>query len=265
MALISSHRGHFALQAVLHADAKRFPGGVRFDTSASKDCVRRRMTLVNDFDRELPRPNPAPRSLEYHDPTDPEASEVTLRRMMSYDPNVADRHVSTRRDMAPVYERMLPRGKEAVQGMRALQTDLGVRGAAGLGFIETTGQRTLPVEKLEGRTANAAFQRPDIGPRFDHLTYFEALNLETNHNQGNIVHGAGPSFDTRPAPRCPRRVRGEMHFRRQVPQGFSKGVKATGPADAKVQRQSRAYEAIDDWSQLLNGLASKREESEKQH
>lgn len=264
-ALSDGRLGHFALQAVLHADAKRFPGGVRFDTSASKDCVRRRMTLVNDFDRELPRPNPAPRSLEYHDPTDPEASEVTLRRMMSYDPNVADRHVSTRRDMAPVYERMLPRGKEAVQGMRALQTDLGVRGAAGLGFIETTGQRTLPVEKLEGRTANAAFQRPDIGPRFDHLTYFEALNLETNHNQGNIVHGAGPSFDTRPAPRCPRRVRGEMHFRRQVPQGFSKGVKATGPADAKVQRQSRAYEAIDDWSQLLNGLASKREESEKQH
>eukprot|EP00439_Symbiodinium_sp_Y106_P047346 s3516_g6.t1 len=87
--------GHFALQAVLHADAKRFPGGVRFDTSASKDCVRRRMTLVNDFDRELPRPNPAPRSLEHHDPTDPEACEATLRRMMSYDPNIADRHAAS--------------------------------------------------------------------------------------------------------------------------------------------------------------------------
>ncbi|CAE7644602.1 unnamed protein product [Symbiodinium pilosum] len=257
--------GHFALQAVLHADAKRFPGGVRFDTSASKDCIRRRMTLVNDFDRELPRPNPAPRSLEYHDTSDPAACEITLSRMMSYNADLADMCVTNRRDMAPVYERMLPRGKESVQGLRALQTDLGVRGAAGLGFIETTGQRTLPVEKLEGRTSNAAYQRPDIGPKFDHHTYFEALCLETNHNQGNIVIGSGPSFDTRPAPRCPRRVRGEMHFRRQAAQGFSKGVKAAGPSDAKVPRQSRAYKAIDDWSQLLEELNSKSAEPELLH
>ncbi|CAE7205107.1 unnamed protein product, partial [Symbiodinium natans] len=255
-ALSDGRLGHFALQAVLHADAKRFPGGVRFDTSASKDCVRRRMTLVNDFDRELPRPNPAPRSLEYHDTNDPAACEITLHRMMSYNADLADSCVTNRRDMAPLYDRMLPRGKEAVQGMRALQTDLGVRGAAGLGFIETTGQRTLPVEKLEGRLANAAYQRPDVGPKFDNLTYFESLCLETNHNQGNIVIGSGPSFETRPAPRCPRRVRGEMHFRRQVPKGFSKGVK-----DVKVQRQSRAYKAIDDWSQLIEG-ASKSAEPE---
>mmetsp|Transcript_11959 Transcript_11959/g.28537 ORF Transcript_11959/g.28537 Transcript_11959/m.28537 type:complete len:612 (-) Transcript_11959:54-1889(-) len=244
-ALSDGRLGHFALQAVLHADARRFPGGVRFDTSAAKDCARRRITHVNDFDTELPRPNPAPRSLEYHDMSDPVACEITLRRMMEYNADLADQCVTNRRDVAPVYDRMLARGKEAVQGMRALQTDLGVRGAVGLGFIETTGQRTLPVERLEGRMVNAAFDRHDMGPKFDHLTLFEALCLETNHNRGHIVVGAGPSFETKPAPL--RKPCGDPQFRRQVQQGFSKGVKDVKVAgsDTKASRQSRAREVAD--------------------
>ena len=46
-----------------------------------------------------------------------------------------------------------------------LSTPPGVRGAVGLGFVETTGQRTLPVEQLEGRNSNAAYHRGDVGPK----------------------------------------------------------------------------------------------------
>lgn len=270
--------GHFALQAVLHPDAKRFPGGVRFDTSTAKDFNRHRITNVNDFDREMSRPTLPAASAEYHDTNDPAACEATLRWLMNYNADVADLCVAHRRDMAPVYDHMLPRGKAAVQGLRALQTDLGVRGAVGLGFIETTGQRTLPVEKLEGRNCNAAYHRGDVGPKFDHRTLFEALCLETNFVQGHpIVHGDGQAYEKKPPPLKKAKI--EAEFKRQAAKGFTKGVKGLPekPAQAQRQRVSSAgrarslpqvgppmmrrtppmpEEGLEDWSKLIRRLNS---------
>ncbi|CAJ1390010.1 unnamed protein product [Effrenium voratum] len=231
--------GHFALQAVLHPDAKKFPGGVGFDTSTAKDFLRRRITHVNDFDREMSRPDPTPAAIEYHDTSDPHACESTLRWQLNYNADVADLCVAHRRDMAPKYEHMIARGKTAVQGLRALQSDLGVRGSVGLGFVETTGQRTLPVERLEGRNCNAAHGRDDLGPRFDHHTTFEALCLETNV-QGvyPVVHGEGKSYESKPPPL--KKPKGTA-FQRQAAKGFTKGVK--GIADASHGRG--------EWPQLL--------------
>eukprot|EP00913_Durusdinium_trenchii_P003069 g2838.t1 len=226
--------GHFALQAVLHPDAASQAKIRRHSCSRSfgresvlargltllQDFIRHRITNVNDFDKELSRP-PLRAPAEYHDTSDPVACEVTLRRQMNYNADVADLCVAHRRDMAPEYDHMLPRGKASVQGLRALQTDVGVRGSVGLGFIETTGQRTLPVEQLEGRNSNAAYHRGDVGPKFDHRTLFEALCLETNFTQGHpIVHG---DFEKKPPPLKKAKV--EAEFKRQAVKGFTKGVK----------------------------------------
>jgi len=277
--------GHFALQAVLHPDAKRFPGGVRFDTSTAKDFNRHRITNVNDFDREMSRPNLPAAAAEYHDTNDPAACEATLRHLMNYNADIADLCVAHRRDMGPEYDHMLPRGKAAVQGLRALQTDLGVRGSVGLGFIETTGQRTLPVEKLEGRNCNAAYHRGDVGPKFDHRTLFEALCLETNFVQGHpIVHGDGQAYEKKPPPLKKAKI--EAEFKRQAAKGFTKGVKAkqitpqglpekpphAGPRGSSAGRARSLpqvgppmmrrtppprEEGMEDWSKLLRGLNSK--------
>eukprot|EP00440_Ansanella_granifera_P016180 gb/GFBE01017576.1/.p1 GENE.gb/GFBE01017576.1/~~gb/GFBE01017576.1/.p1 ORF type:complete len:646 (+),score=119.56 gb/GFBE01017576.1/:1-1938(+) len=230
--------GHFAPMGALQADEKRFPGGVTQDRSRTKDVVRDRITHVNDFDRELPRPNLPPASHEYHDKSDPVACEATLRNQLTYNADAADVYVSHRRDIAPGYERMLSRGKSAVQGLRSLQSDLGVRGSVGLGFIETTGQASKPVERLEGRASNAAFTRPDIGPKFEQYTQFQPLCMKNNFNHGHPkVMGAGPRYEPKHAPLQKARV--EMQFKRKVAAGFTSKASAAGP---KVSRQSRAQE-----------------------
>lgn len=246
--------GHFAKEAILHTDESRFPGGVTQDRSRGKDIVRHRITHVNDFLRELPRPNLPPASHEYHDKDDPVACETTLHNQLSYDADAADVYVTHRRDIAPGYERMLSRGKEAVQGIRALQSDLGVRGSVGLGFTETTGQATKSVQKLEGRTVNAEYQRPDIGPVFEQYTQFQPLCMKNNYNHGHApVCGAGPRYEAKHAPLQKARV--EASFKRQAAaKGFTRQAVLGG---TKVARQSRVHEALGDWS---NHLTSRNED-----
>eukprot|EP00931_Biecheleriopsis_adriatica_P086201 TRINITY_DN60912_c0_g1_i1.p1 TRINITY_DN60912_c0_g1~~TRINITY_DN60912_c0_g1_i1.p1 ORF type:complete len:648 (+),score=142.55 TRINITY_DN60912_c0_g1_i1:92-2035(+) len=239
--------GHFALQGVLHKDEKRFPGGVIMNRSSAKDSVRDRIRLVNDFKTELARPNLPPASQEYHDKDDRSACEITLRRQMTFDADAADVYVTHRRDMAPSYKRMLPRSKSSVQGVRALQKDLGVRGAVGLGFFETTGQRQQPVEKLEGRSSNAAYERPDIGPNFSQQTQFRPLCMENNFNHGHSpVVGAGPLYEQKHAPLQKAKV--ETQFKRQIDSGFTHRSPLKG---LKVPNESRTYEAVADWSASL--------------
>lgn len=242
--------GHFAHQAVLHPDETRFTGGVVMDRSRTKDAVRDRIVNVNDFLRELPRPNLPPASQEYHDKNDPVACDRTLQNQLAYDADSADVYTTHRRDIAPGYERMLSRGKEAVQGLRALQTDLGVRGAVGLGFIETTGQATQTVEKLEGRKANAEYQRPDIGPLFDQQTQFQSLCMKNNYNHGHPpVVGSGPRYAPKRAPLL--KSDKIQEFKRDVAaKGFTTQASFGG---LRVKRQSRAYEAVEDWSQQITG------------
>mmetsp|Transcript_78967 Transcript_78967/g.139383 ORF Transcript_78967/g.139383 Transcript_78967/m.139383 type:complete len:643 (-) Transcript_78967:97-2025(-) len=239
--------GHFANPAVLHPDETRFTGGVVMDRSRTKDAVRDRIVNVNDFLRELQRPNLPPASHEYHDKKDPVACEITLRNQLTFDADSADIYVTHRRDIAPGYERMLSRGKEAVQGLRALQTDLGVRGSVGLGFVETTGQATQPVERLEGRKSNAEYQRPDIGPLFDQQTQFQSLCIKNNYNHGHPpVVGSGPRYAPKRAPL--QKSKGQEFKREVAAKGFTMQASLGG---LRVKRQSRAHEALEDWSQQI--------------
>jgi len=242
--------GHFAPVGALQTDEKRFPGGCLPDRSRTKDVCRDRVTNVNDFQRELARPNLPPASQEYHDTEDPVACERTLRQQMTYDADHADWYVTSRRDIAPGYAKMLSRGKEAVQGNRALQTDLGVRGSVGIGFTQTTGQATCSVERLEGRKSSDAYTRPDIGPVFDHYTEFQPLSVKNNFNHGYApVHGSGPRYNPKFSHLQKPLVGGA--FKREVScPGFSKQASIRGP---KVLRQSRAYEALPGWNEELQG------------
>lgn len=240
--------GHFAKEAVLHADEARFPGGVTLDRSRSKDIVRHRITNVNDFLRDMPRPNLPPAAHEYHDKDDPVACETTLHNQLTFDADAADVYVTHRRDIAPGYERMLSRGKEAVQGIRALQSDLGVRGSVGLGFTETTGQAAKSVKQLEGRAVNAEYQRPDIGPVFEQYTQFQPLCMKNNFNHGHApVVGAGPRYEAKRAPLQKACVEASFK-RRDAAKGFTRQA---GLGGTKVARQSRAHEALGDWSNHL--------------
>jgi len=236
--------GYSAPPAVLHPDEKRSPGGCVADRSTAKDLVRRRITNVNDFPKELPRPS-IERSLTFHVESDASACEAVLWRDLTFDADLADRSVTSRRDVAPTYRRMMPRGREAVQGVRALQSDLGVRGSVGLGFVETSGQREQSIEMLESRAADGVRERPNIGPKFDQSTLFDPLLVKNNYNHGYApVHGAGRLYDAKRSPLRKPHIAGGS-FERKAERGFTGHTGHGGPW---VLRQSRTYEALPSWS-----------------
>eukprot|EP00933_Yihiella_yeosuensis_P033977 TRINITY_DN27556_c0_g1_i8.p1 TRINITY_DN27556_c0_g1~~TRINITY_DN27556_c0_g1_i8.p1 ORF type:complete len:615 (+),score=106.11 TRINITY_DN27556_c0_g1_i8:207-2051(+) len=247
--------GHFAPIGALQPDEKRFPGGISYDRSRAKDSVRPNPVHVNDFPKEMSRPDLPPASKEYHNKKDPVACEITLRHQLTYDHNKADVLVTKRRNIGPSYAKMTGRGRDAVQGVRALQADLGVRGSVGLGFAETTGQKEHSVQRLEGRAADAFRVRPDVGPVFDRYTEFQPLCAKNNFN-----HGYAPVQGGHEPKRSPLQKPGaENSFKREVlwgPKGpgFSKKspLSATkGQKTPKVLRQSRTHEALPGWSDAL--------------
>mmetsp|Transcript_33535 Transcript_33535/g.106356 ORF Transcript_33535/g.106356 Transcript_33535/m.106356 type:complete len:580 (+) Transcript_33535:106-1845(+) len=233
--------GHGAMPAMLHPEEKRSPGGCVHDRSKAKDTVRHRTLHVNNFNRELERPEPGREQL-YHNTCDPAACEAVLQRDLSFDANMADRWVTCRRDIAPGYTRMLPRGRDAVQGLRALQHDLGVRGSVGLAFTETSGQREQSVARRECRRADGARERPDAGPLFDHYTLFQPTVVQNNFIHGSpLVRGSGPFYDAKQSPlRKPIK-----RYERKAPPGF---VGNARHGSTRMSRRSRTYEALPGWS-----------------
>lgn len=165
-----STMGYSAPPAILHPEEKR-TRGVLPDRSCAKDIGRTKIPLVNDFDRELPRPPLLTGAAQnFHDENDPAACDAVYQRQMSYDATSADVYVTHRRDTAPKYARMLGRGRDSVQGLRALSSDLAVRGAVGLGFVETKSMAESSVLQKEARAADGSKENPNIGPRFDYRT-----------------------------------------------------------------------------------------------
>lgn len=138
--------GHQAPPAVLQS---RHVGGLR-DLSRAKDAIAHRAVQVNDFEKELPRP-PLNAKVE---------AEETLpsNELVS---NEADRCARHRRK-ALSFGKNLPRGRKAVQGPRILQDDRGVRGAVGLGIIDTQSE-FVSIEQLEARGVHSESSRPDKG------------------------------------------------------------------------------------------------------
>lgn len=230
--------GHIAPEAVLHPEEKRAPGACVKDRSRAKDSVRHRITNVNDYDRDLGRAPPA-RYKDYHDTRDPVACESVLRFEMEYDADKADRGTTRRRDIAPSYSAMLPRGKDAVQGNRGLSHDLGVRGSVGLGFHETSVQRERDPLQRECRKADGARERPDVGPVFEHYTTYQTTTALNNFVHGSApVQGSGPKYQPRPSP---LRRAGARPFERQAEAGFTGRTRLGGP---RVAQEERAHEAM---------------------
>eukprot|EP00933_Yihiella_yeosuensis_P053951 TRINITY_DN52277_c0_g1_i1.p1 TRINITY_DN52277_c0_g1~~TRINITY_DN52277_c0_g1_i1.p1 ORF type:complete len:404 (-),score=50.42 TRINITY_DN52277_c0_g1_i1:93-1196(-) len=150
--------GHWAPPAVLHPDNKRAPGGVVMDYSRAKDRAASRPLHVNDFDKELPRPAPGKPEAVFRDT---EASFASLFYELTYDADQADRYVTTRRDRAPVLAKRVPRGRPAVQGVRALQDDVAVRRAVGLGCGPKSAR-----DQVQKETTTTDLSHLSSGPTF---------------------------------------------------------------------------------------------------
>lgn len=245
--------GYSAPPAVLHPAWQQAPGGCVADNrSYAKDSVRRRITNVNDFDRELPRPAPALASNEYHDKNDPVASAIVLANSLAYNADVADRSVTHRRDIGPDYSTMIPRGKAAVQGSRALSSDVGVRGAVGLGFADSERRRNLTVEDMEAR-AHTRERADKSCPNFDRTAFYHQTHNKNNFSMGGAptsrvgkVYG-GPGLDSKS---------GAMKTKSGVAYGFARKAPAPGLCTTtkfggpSVDRKTRTHEALDlsaDW------------------
>lgn len=230
--------GYSAPEAVLHPEEKRAPGACIMDRSRAKDSIRHRITNVNDYERDLGRP-PAPSYKEYHDKRDPAACESVLRNQMEYDADKADRYTTHRRDIAPSYATMIPRGRDAVQGNRGLSHDLGVRGAVGLGFVETSVQRGCNAAQRECRKSDGARERPDLGPQFEHYTTFQTTVVQNNFVHGSApVQGSGPKYKPKPSP---LRQAGNKPFERKADPGFIGRSRLGG---ARVPQETRTHEAM---------------------
>jgi len=230
--------GHIAPPAVVHPEHKRSPGSCLPDRSMFKDSVRFRHVLVNDFAKELPRQPLLSGAKEYHDKDDPHACAEKLSRELAYDAAVADRYCTHRRDIGPSLDRSIPRGKAAVQGSRALSSDLGVRGSVGLGFVETTSQREHTVDQRESRASNGVRMRPDVGPVFEHYTLNPPSYASTDR---------APT--KKHAKIAPLHKKDNSEFKRTaVSTGFVAKVTTKGPFLAS--RRNRTYECLpqDEWS-----------------
>lgn len=238
--------GYSAPPAVLHPEEKRTRGMLP-DRSRGKDNVRHRVTHVNDFDRELARPPlPVSQGKPNHDENDPVACAIVYEREMSYDADTADRAVTHRRDSCPRYDRMIGRGKEAVQGSRALSDDLGVRGSVGLGFTETLSQVEHSVERREARAADGTKENPNVGPKLSNTTQ-HVHNPSTNAQLRGapIVRGFG--HNTKPAPlkRAEHPIMANAFKRSPSLPGFESRA---GFGGVRISMGARSSSAIAGWA-----------------
>lgn len=178
--------GHGMPPAVLHPEDKRSPGGVILDRSKAKDWVAHRITNVNDFLKEMPRPPLPAAAHEYHRKGDPLACELVLERQLQYNANQADKYVTHRRDITIDYDRMLPRGAAAVRGNRFCASDPAILGSVGIGFVQISG--------LDGNIEKPGV-RPPVAIVFDKTPQFQPTLNHNNFNHGHApVQGDGPYF-----------------------------------------------------------------------
>jgi len=236
--------GYSAPTANLHPEDKK--GGVLPDRSACKDAVRPRVTSVNNFDKEMTRP---PLSLDlpnYHDDKDPVAHARVCRQEQSYDADTSDCYVTHRRDICPTYHRMIGRGKEAVQGLRSISTDLAVRGSVGIGFKEIRNDLAHSVEQREGRHADGTKDRMDKGPQL-HLTTQHLHNriTEMTYRGAPLLKGFG---EPKKPPQKQSMIGNPMvdKFKRSASlPGFTSSSKFGG---TRVVASQRSSIAIPGWS-----------------
>mmetsp|Transcript_66105 Transcript_66105/g.158143 ORF Transcript_66105/g.158143 Transcript_66105/m.158143 type:complete len:610 (+) Transcript_66105:172-2001(+) len=200
------------------------------------DAIRRRITHVNDFSKELPRPSLNPIKV-YHNESDPEACASVYNFEMNFDINEAEKAIMHRHTQAPDIKRCLPRSRHAVQGVRILLKDLGVRGAFGLALHENKALSSVSVDRREGRKA-AGRVRPDIGPKLVNYTSHPAAHVGgVNPNRGHLVKPT--SLHSKQAPRLTTRM---ASFQREAAQqGFEKGMRlASGRPEAGSLQRARS-------------------------
>lgn len=240
--------GYSAPPAVLHPEEKR-TRGLLPDRSAAKNAVRSRVTGVNDFEKELSRPPLSQALPNYHDDKDPVAHARVWRQEMSYDADTSDHYVTHRRDICPTYHRMMGRGKDAVQGLRSISSDLAVRGSVGIGFKEIRNDLAHSIEQREGRHADGTKERMDKGPQL-HLTTQHLHNriTEMTYRGAPLLKGFGENV--KKPPQKQSLIGNPMvdKFKRSASlPGFTSSSKFGGTRVVAAQRSSIA---IPGWSPL---------------
>jgi len=241
--------GYSAPIAALHPEEKR-TRGLLPDRSRGKDasCSRHRIVLVNDFDTELPRPPLLTGAAQmFHDENNPEHDKLVHQRQMTYDASTSNIPVTSRRDIAPSYARMIGRGRDAVQGLRALSSDLAVRGSVGLGFVETTSMSKHSVVQVEARAARGGRENPDVGPNFDNRTV-NVHNSTTEKMMRGRALVSGGGFDKKYSPlnRPEHPILTNAFKRSPSLPGFQSRSKFGG---TRILARDRSYSAYDSgWS-----------------
>mmetsp|Transcript_22110 Transcript_22110/g.40639 ORF Transcript_22110/g.40639 Transcript_22110/m.40639 type:complete len:606 (+) Transcript_22110:93-1910(+) len=224
-------------ERALPRDAAEPSGPQRMLMPLNHHLMHDRITHVADFSKDLPRPALSPPKV-YHVETDPVACASVYDFEMNFDINKAAKAVMHRCDAAPDFKLCLPRSRSAVQGVRILLKDLGVRGAFGLAMHDNKISETS-VERREARKA-AGRSRPDIGPKmahqFLHPTAHVGGTTGKNPNRGHLVqpmtnHKQAPRLTTKPS----------AFHREAAQQGFEKSLRvAAGTGRPQASNQPRA-------------------------
>lgn len=157
--------GHQSPRAVLHSDHIRNHGAAMVDKAFVKDCVARRVTHVDDFTIQLPRPDVFPDCEAFYDETDLDTLALVLHHQMTFDADFASSPILPRKDRAVLsMHHALARGKPSLQGCRLFCEDRIMQKAHGLNFKETEAEIAHTVSQVECRAANGTRIRPGSAP-----------------------------------------------------------------------------------------------------
>lgn len=241
--------GHLALPAALHSEEKRSPGGCLPDRSRAKDLVRQRPRSVNDFSKDTPRPSLYPP--KDYSVKDPAVEAEILHRALSFDIKFAEKCVRPRQDVAPLLEKMVPRGRGVVHGIRD-QPDFVPAPKASTSKSGTDSLASLPSSLDYSRELSLCLSQSSSTPpkrkqmmTFDYYTQFQPTLAYNNFNHGHApVRGAGPAFESKQGSLRERKANLAASFERK---GFGPGFTAA----SQLPRQNRSYQALPNWTNEL--------------
>merc|ERR1712070_353964 len=176
--------------------------------------------------KDLERPPLVKPSRPVYDDNDPYVVQMVNQRAMTFNADTVGRAVEPRSDYCPNMNQTIDRDK-AGQGTRLLQNDMATLVKKNGGLTETTGQLSVPVEKLTG--SQTAYARSDLGMTFDQHKYRGVTRMKAEYSSlWRPRDHAAPDF-SRTAP-----------F-----QGFST---STPVAQATGLSRDRSHEAMPGWS-----------------
>lgn len=242
--------GHFTATAALLPKDRRSPGGVLIDRSWAKDGIRTRARSVSNFRKDTPRQElwATPEQMYVDDPA---VESIVLERQLSFDVISAECTIRSRASAGtPLLEKMVPRGKGFVRGIKDLpdlphwKSAVGHHEPAPLRDPVHDEPHAQSSELFGGssRMSKSGMSKKCKGG-FDFQTQYQPTLAYNNFNHGHApVRGAGPAFESKLSGR--KRQIALSFIRKGLGPGFSHGTEKPVP---QLDRQHRSYHALPNW------------------